>query len=304
MELDRRHVDAHHEIGQTQVVPDLHLSAGFPQHPGTDVHHQARLFGNADEAARRHQPELRMSPAQQRFGAHDPAACQVELRLEVQHQFVLCQRRAQSRDQLNMLLHADVHVVVEVAHGIAASGLGAVHRHVGLLQQLVEITAVVRVEGNAERSRTRYHMAVDVKWRRELGEQLDADFRDVVLIADVDQQDQELVAALAAHGVAGAQIVPVRRWLTSRSSSSPWGAPSESLMCLKSSRSRKSTARPEWRAGVHRRLLEAVPRQRRFGRPVRIMGRQKLDVGATRAHGRFRHAVRPRPPAGHRPAAR
>jgi len=52
-----------HEIGQAQVVPDLHLSAGFPKHPGADSHHQARLFGNADEAARRHEPELRMSPA-------------------------------------------------------------------------------------------------------------------------------------------------------------------------------------------------------------------------------------------------
>ena len=49
-------------------------------------------------------------------------------------------------------------------------------------------------------------MAVDDKRRRELGEQLYTDLRDVVLMADVDEKDQELVAALAAHCVAGAKI--------------------------------------------------------------------------------------------------
>jgi hypothetical protein len=71
------------------------------------------------------------------------------------------------------------------------------------LQQLVERDAVLRIDGDADARRDAQDQLADPARRRDRVEQLGRDRRDLLLVADVDQQADELVAAVAADRVAG-----------------------------------------------------------------------------------------------------
>ena len=80
------------------------------------------------------EPVLRMLPARQRLEA-EHLAVDRRLRLVVQEQLVARDRRAQIELQRVALAQAAVHLGVEEAHHLAAVGLGAVERGVGIGEQ-------------------------------------------------------------------------------------------------------------------------------------------------------------------------
>ena len=76
----------------------LELAAGLDRardHPHREVVHEARGLRRPHREVRRHGPERVVAPAQQRLRAADAPGAHVELRLELQRERVLLDRRAQ-----------------------------------------------------------------------------------------------------------------------------------------------------------------------------------------------------------------
>ena len=95
IELAHREVDRHPDRTQPRLLPGPGLGAGGAQHPFADGDDKAVLLGERDELHRAEQPAFGMAPAHQRLDADDLAACQVDLRLVVQYQFVALDGAAQ-----------------------------------------------------------------------------------------------------------------------------------------------------------------------------------------------------------------
>ena len=91
-----------------------------------------------------------MAPAQQRFAAGHLVAAQIDQRLVVDFEAAVGHRLAQILLHGQPGLGAGVHRRLEEAVGAAAAGLGAVHRQIGVLDQLVEIGAVLRRQRDAD----------------------------------------------------------------------------------------------------------------------------------------------------------
>jgi hypothetical protein len=112
---------------------------------------------------------------------------------------------AQARFDLQPLLRALRHFGVEELRAVAALGLGLVHRHVGVAHQLVDVGAVVGVDCDAHAAGDVDLGTLHVVWIPHPRDQpaLD-DVRHLVAVFHAVQDDDELVAAKAAHRVAGA----------------------------------------------------------------------------------------------------
>ena|GEM_PF-6024659 len=93
--IDRQMSNERHPNRQ----PRIELTAGAIEYPATDEMDQAGFLGHGYERVRRNIAQLRMVPAQQRHGPDHPAA-DVELRLEIQRQFVVGDGSAQAFLQL------------------------------------------------------------------------------------------------------------------------------------------------------------------------------------------------------------
>ena len=99
-------------------------------------------------SAGRAQAVARRLPAQQRLDAEQAAVVDRELRLVEQRELAALQRAVQAAvgDRRHALGHAPLE-----EHGRAAAQLlGAVHREVGVVQQLVGRGAVVREQRDAD----------------------------------------------------------------------------------------------------------------------------------------------------------
>ena len=171
-----------------------------------------------------------------------------------------------------------------VEHRVAALalGLGAVHRDVGVADDLVRRGAgsasAMPIEAATTSSRPSSWNGVAAASQHALG-----DHGRLAGVADVVEQDGELVAAEPGDGVAGAQRRTPAGARPRRSSRSPTWWPSESLTSLKRSRSRNSTAahaRPALAAlGAQDRLREAVQEQHAVGQPgQRVVQRVVLEA--------------------------
>ena len=89
----------------------------------------------------------------QRSSASQPVILlsrEVDQRLVVHLEPAVGDRLAQIHLQRAARLHARVHLRFEEAIGSASGGLGAVHREIGILQQLIEIGAILRRQRNAD----------------------------------------------------------------------------------------------------------------------------------------------------------
>ena len=86
-----------------------------------------------------------MIPAQQRLAGRDPPGLEIDQRLVEQFEFLVGQRLAQIQFQDAAGLDGLRHLVAEEAEGAAAVGLGAIQRHVGVLQQRVGADAAATV---------------------------------------------------------------------------------------------------------------------------------------------------------------
>ena len=91
-----------------------------------------------------------MAPAHQRLAAGDPVVLQAETRLVIDLEAAIGDGLAQVDFQHAAGADLRVHVGLEEAIGAAAGGLGGVHRQIGVLQDLVEVGAVLRRQRDAD----------------------------------------------------------------------------------------------------------------------------------------------------------
>ena len=143
-----------------------------------------------------------MGPARQRLEAGERLAVQRDDRLVVDLDLVALDRGQQLALELEPLDDLGLHAVLEDAVAALAVALGAVHRDVGLAQQL---RGLVAADGDAER-----HLDVDLaagdddRRAQRGGDPLGHEHR-LVDLTQVLQQHRELVAAQARGGVGAAQ---------------------------------------------------------------------------------------------------
>ena len=106
--------------------------------------------------------------------------------------------------------HHQVHVRLEKLEVIAPVFLGVVHRSVGTFNQRIHILPIVRVNADADADGDVQFELTDAVRYSECGEYFLGAERGVGSVLDVGQQDDELIAALAAdrirtaHGTAQA----------------------------------------------------------------------------------------------------
>ncbi len=228
------------------------LAAGLAHHPLAERVDQAGLLGDRDEVGRRDHAAVGVVPAQQGLAARDPVGARAEQRLVVELELALGQGPAQVRLEGRAGLRASSMARSKKRKGAAAVGLGAVEGHVGLLQQLVAVGAVVGRHGHADAAR---RSPPGGPAGRRSGQGLDdaAPARPVGAGRSVRPHwtTRELVAAQAGDRSRPRARRPggARRRLFSRASPIRW--PRVSLTVLKRSRSMQCTAtRSSRRAGA------------------------------------------------------
>ncbi len=202
-ELHRRQVDAEADRPEPALLPRRRLPARLAQHPLADHQDQPGLLGQRDEAARRHQPVPATRPAQQRLRAHDPPGGKLHLRLVVQQQLAARHAVAQVGLRLHRVARPGAHLLGEEAPGVAPRRLGAVHREVGVAQQVVLVGAVARVDGHADGGADRHLLALAHQRRAHRSDHPSGQDLCVLRAAHAGLQDRELVAAEPRHRVAG-----------------------------------------------------------------------------------------------------
>ena len=167
-----------------------------------------------------------MLPAQQRFGPYRETTDGVEFGLVIQPELLVFEGIAQVLQQLQLLARVSVHRHIEEAVAILAHALGVVHRGIGVHQQLLGVTAVAGVQGNAdaggdfqrmlghlERAIDQRHLAfsqaegiIRLRQLHQQHELIPADTRQGVLAAQVFTQAladlaQQLISQVVAEGI-------------------------------------------------------------------------------------------------------
>ena len=177
---------------------------------------KSALFGEMNEFGRRDHAALRVAPADQRLDARHVAGVDVHDRVIVQFEFLVDQRVAQIRLMGAARVRLDTHRIVEKAPGVAALGLGAVQREVGILDELVGGRAVLGRERYPDAGADIQMIAVEIVGRRDGAEQpVGGADRGFALIALDRRDNRELVAAEPRDrvGVANAGREPLSHHL-------------------------------------------------------------------------------------------
>ena len=120
-----------------------------------------------DERARREHAALRMPPAQQRLGADHRFVREPDLRLEIELEFVLREGAPQFEIEAAPRLCLRAQHRQEEAIVAAAVGFGLVERKIGVGDQLVDIVAVVRRDGDAGAAAEMQDVIVDLERLRQ-----------------------------------------------------------------------------------------------------------------------------------------
>ena len=165
--------------------------------------------------------------------------------------------------------HHRVHLGLEHAVGALAVGLGAVHRGVGVADQLLGVAVRLGTTAMPTLPRSEIALCSAQRGRERLEHPLGRFGR--LLSSSRSRQHGELVTAEASGRVARADA-RASRCATSTSTWSPAAWPRLSLIDLKPSRSRKSTASPWWSGRGARRVGTRSANSARFASPVTCRG--------------------------------
>src|SRR6185295_7050665 len=139
VDLAQREIGGQRQVapGGVEVVPAPERQAGLAEHHPSERQDQADLLGEWDEACRRDQAALRVVPAQQRLEAAQAPAVQLDDRLEDDAELAARLGLVKVGLEAELLLRPRQHRLVEDLEAAAAGRLGAVHRRVGVAQQVV-----------------------------------------------------------------------------------------------------------------------------------------------------------------------
>ena len=124
------------------LTPAGALSAGLSQDPLADLCDQPCLLEQWDEVVGLNDAAQRVAPADQGLHSGGPHVAEVECGLVGEEELVLLQGFAEVHLQFHAVLHGLLHARLEHRVAILAVPLGAVHRDVGLAQQLLGGTSV------------------------------------------------------------------------------------------------------------------------------------------------------------------
>ena len=186
----------------TGLLPDVDLPDGFGKHQIGEGADHAGALGVRDELVRHQQPALRVLPAHERFEAGELAGLHVELGLVVQDELA---RVGEGGAQLGDQRQAERAVVVEhpVVHRQPQMRLlRDVHGDIRVLQQGLEIGAVLRRDGDADAGLDVEAGSLEHERSGEFGPDAPAQRLRVHRIGNVRQQDDELVTAEPGDAVA------------------------------------------------------------------------------------------------------
>ena len=239
-------------------------------------------------STRRDQAALGVAPAQQRLeaGRSTPSG-EPDDRLVVQLELAGVDRALQVGAQLEPVEHARVHRRLEQAVAALAVALGDVHRGVGVADQLLGACAASPAQRDRDADAGAQERARACPARSGAASSVEDALRGVGgrLAVDVLEQDARTRRRRSGRRCRRRARAPSRRRATSTSTSSPAAWPSESLIVLKSSRSRNSTRerRRPLAAGAGERLADALDEQRAVGEPGdRVVERLVGELGLER----------------------
>jgi len=191
-------------------LPGGELLERLAEHEHREPAHEAGALGERDERVRADEPALRVAPANQRLHPDHATVLEFHDRLVVHHELLVDEGPLQFRPLARLLHQVGVHGRVEDRVPVAAGRLGRVHREVGVAQQFLGVgvdgppVALDLHDRHADAGRDHpllvaHHDGQAHRADHAFGDPGRGEFGDVVL-----DQDGELVAAEAGHGVARA----------------------------------------------------------------------------------------------------
>ena len=89
---------------------------------------------------------------------------------------------------------AAVHVLREEAEIVSTGALGVVHGRIRMLEELIHVVAIARVEGDADARRDGQLLTVNIKGADQAGDQLAGNHGGILCVVELGQEDDELVA--------------------------------------------------------------------------------------------------------------
>ena len=190
-----------------RCAPLLHLLRGMREHPVADAGDQTAGLGYGDEVRRADQSTLRVLPADQGFCLVDRSGGQFHHGLVDHAELVLCNRRAHVIDQAQPLLRSFLQGGREKAVTVATCAFGSVEGLVCVFEQVVNFRAVRGVHGDANAGRHKRALAPEFKGLTECVQDFLQQGLQSARVADVGEDDGELVAAHACHRVGFPQAV-------------------------------------------------------------------------------------------------
>ena len=145
-----------------------------------------------------------MAPADQRFGAVDPARRGVDLGLVMQLELVAAQCLVQLALELHALLRDRAHAFGIALHVVAAALLGVVHGRVRVRQQRIDSSAIAWTERNADAGRDVHVDAEEPHGRLHHLQQALAHLQRLRMRHRPVEDDHELVSPEACNAIDGA----------------------------------------------------------------------------------------------------
>ncbi len=190
-----RDIDGNRDVTERGMRPEFGLLAGLFQNPLTDRHDQAGLLGDRNEVGGRDEAAIGMVPAKQRLGADQGPGFSVGFRLVMEFELIGVQRLANLVLHIKAVQRLRAHGLGEELEIIAAGKLGAVHRRVGIHQQLFCGRAVLRVHRDADARCHDELVSFTGEWGCQDRDNTVGDCGDGLFRFDTVKLDDELIAA-------------------------------------------------------------------------------------------------------------
>src|SRR6476620_1833965 len=200
LQLPRRDVDGDADVATERLAQPGCVQTGLVQVPAADRADQAGLFRQRDAVEGRNLAEGRVLPAKQRLEPDHLERLELYDRLVGEGELLLVERPAQLCDPLEAVEGSLVEVVVVERVVRIAVGLRAVHRGVGLLQQL----GAGLSERDSDARRDQEVPLTDVDGGPDLVEQALGDDGRLGRLVDGGEEHGELVASEPRNRVARA----------------------------------------------------------------------------------------------------
>ena len=187
-------------------LPPTRLLTRLLEHVLAERQDQPGLLGQGHEFRRPDDASARMLPAHQRLLGDQAAGVEVDDRLEVQRELLALDREPQLLLQTMALEHRGAHARVEHLELALARGLGLVHGHVGVADELLgrKLAAVAGGDADADVDRNALRPDADRQDERLHDSARDLD-RGVLRVLRVLDHHREFVAAQTRDHVLGSQ---------------------------------------------------------------------------------------------------